>query len=98
MKRVASLQEAEVVRATQVAAAGAGECRYNAAAAAAGGGSGGTPDQAAGAGTVPQALLERWRGEVFRLLLQQRNAPIAQREAAREAKRVRPGRNYLKRP
>ena len=39
---------------------------------------------AAAAAAVPQALLERWRTEVFRLLLEQRRAPIDAATIARE--------------
>jgi chromosome segregation ATPase len=72
MRRVAEIQEREVVRATAAAAESA----------AAGG-----LDAAAAAASVPQALLERWRGEVFRLLLQLRQDPIVAKEEARIAAR-----------
>ena len=74
-KRLAAIQEREVVRATHAAAEQAAKGGWTSEQASA---------AAAAAAAVPQALLERWRSEVFRLLLEQRRAPIDAAAMARE--------------
>ena len=74
-KRLAAIQEREVVRATHAAAEQAARGGWTSEQASA---------AAAAAAAVPQALLERWRTEVFRLLLEQRRAPIDAATIARE--------------
>ena len=83
-KRLAAIQEREVVRATHAAAEQAARGGWTSEQASA---------AAAAAAQVPQALLERWRSEVFRLLLEQRRAPIearnTERTYAKEAESLR---------
>ena len=83
-KRLAAIQEREVVRATHAAAEQAALGGWTSEQASA---------AAAAAAQVPQALLERWRSEVFRLLLEQRRAPIearnTERTYAKEAESLR---------
>jgi len=83
-KRLAAIQEREVVRATHAAAKQAARGGWTSEQASA---------AAAAAAQVPQALLERWRSEVFRLLLEQRRAPIearnTERTYAKEAESLR---------
>ena len=83
-KRLAAIQEREVVRATHAAAEQAARGGWTSEQASA---------AAAAAAAVPQALLERWRSEVFRLLLEQRRAPIearnTERTYAKEAESLR---------
>ena len=74
-KRLAAIQEREVVRATHAAAEQAARGGWTSEQASA---------AAAAAAAVPQALLERWRTEVFRLLLEQRRAPIDAARVTRE--------------
>ena len=74
-KRLAAIQEREVVRATHAAAEQAAKGGWTSEQASA---------AAAAAAAVPQALLELWRTEVIRLLLEQRCAPIDAATIARE--------------